>query len=181
MKKLLAIVVLGLLWNGSANAEKIEDLYLACKDNITTVNEGTFEKGLFSYSYFYFKLEKAVDFTKYTSPYMNIKKYKLTKQVRIGEKKIKFGGGMKLKWNLNPNNLMEISRISLENLSKTTDRVVMIAITMNRLKHSNEKKWDYTYSYYWKDIDGTDNFVAVDYCNEMSKKELNAFAKKKIF
>ena len=88
---------------------------------------------------------------------------------------------MKLKWNLNPNNLMEISRISLENLSKTTDRVVMIAITMNRLKHSNEKKWDYTYSYYWKDIDGTDNFVAVDYCNEMSKKELNAFAKKKIF
>ena len=55
----------------------------------------------------------------------------------------------------------------------------MIAITMNRLKHSNEKKWDYTYSYYWKDIDGTDNFVAVDYCNEMSKKELNYFCKEK--
>ena len=38
-------------------------LYLICKDNITTVNSGTWEKGLNSYAYFYFKLKKDIDFT----------------------------------------------------------------------------------------------------------------------
>ena len=41
----------------AVNAEKIEDLYLACKDNITTVNEGTFENCSVIHN-FYFKLKK---------------------------------------------------------------------------------------------------------------------------
>tara|TARA_B100001564_G_scaffold340974_1_gene335150 strand:+ start:55 stop:594 length:540 start_codon:yes stop_codon:yes gene_type:complete len=178
MKKLLAIVVLGLLWSSNVFAEKIEDLYLVCKDNITTVNKGTFNKGLRGYTYFNFKRNKAVDFTRYNDPFMNIKKFKIMKQTGIGEKKYKFGSWLKLKWNLNPKNLMDIKRISLEGTETTSSKVIIINISMNKL---DKKKWDYTYSYFWKDIDGEDNFIVVDYCEEMTKKELNAFAKKKIF
>ena len=178
MKKLLGIVVLGLLLSGNAYAKEIKDLYLVCKDNITTVNEGTFTKGLNGYSYFYFKRDKAVDFTKYNDPYMEIKKFKIRKQNKIGDKKYKFGSWLKLKWTLDSNNLMRIKKITLDGTKNSSNQIVMMNISMNKL---DNKRWDYTYSYFWKDIDGTDNFIVVDYCEEMTKKELNKFAKKKIF
>ena len=130
MKKFLAIVVLGLLINTNAFAEKIEDIYLVCKDNITTVNKGTFKKGLRGYTYFNFKRNKAVDFTRYNEPYMNIKKFKIMKQSGIGEKKYKFGSWFELKWNLNPKDLMDIKRISL-----TEGNSLVEALQMEHLQH----------------------------------------------
>ena len=164
--------------NGNAFSKEIKDLYLICKDNITTVNEGNFTKGLNGYSYFYFKRGKDVDFTKYDDPYMRLKKFKIRKQNRIGDKKYKFGGWLKLKWNLNSNNLMQIKKITLDGTENSSKRIIIINISMNKL---DNKRWDYTYNYYWKDIDGTNNFIVVDYCEEVTKKELNKFAKKKIF
>jgi len=179
MKKLFStILALSLLLSGNAFAKGIDDLYLVCKDNITTVNEGTFTKGLNGHTYFYFKRAKAVDFTKYDDPYMELKKFKLRKQNAIGEKKYKFGGWLNLKWTLNSNDLMQIKKITLDGTENSSDQIILINITMNKLEG---KRWDYTYSYYWKDIKGTNNFIAVDYCEEMTKKELNKFAKKKIF
>ena len=46
---------------------------------------------------------------------------------------------------------------------------------------NNIKKWEYTYDYYFKDIDGELSFIVVDYCKEMTKKELHNFAKKRVF
>lgn len=178
MKKLLGIVVLGLIICGNAFSKEIKDLYLVCKDNITTVNEGSFTKGLNGYSYFYFKRDKAVDFTKYNDPYMELQKFKFRKQRKIGDKKYKFGNWLKLKWTLDPNNLMQIKKIMLDGTENSSKQIININITMNKLE---DERWDYTYNYYWKDIDGTNSFIVVDYCEEMTKKELNKFAKKRIF
>ena len=66
----------------------------------------------------------------------------------------------------------------------TDERVKKNYVTMKHIvinRTSEPKKWEYTYDYLYKDIDGEDDFIVVDYCVEMSKKELNKFAKKKIF
>ena len=109
---------------------------------------------------------------------MELKKFKIQKQSKIGDKKYKFGSWLKLKWTLDSNNLMRIKKITLDGTENSSKQIIIMNISMNKL---DNKRWDYTYSYYWKDIDGTNNFIVVDYCEEMTKKELNKFAKKKIF
>ena len=54
MKKLLGIVVLGLLLSGNVLADEKNELYLACTDNITTVNKGERKKGINKVLYAFF-------------------------------------------------------------------------------------------------------------------------------
>jgi hypothetical protein len=179
MKKLLGIVILSLLLSGNAYSKENNELYLKCIDNITTVNKGNFEKGINGYKYFYFKFKKKVDFTKDPNPFLGIETWKLRDQKEIGKKRRKIRWFDKITYWHNPDNKMIINKFKFTQETIESDYVTMKHIVIN--KTSEPKKWEYTYDYLFKDIDGESSFIVVDYCYEMTKKELNKFAKKKIF
>ena len=113
-------------------------------------------------------------------PFIAIVKWKIKKQSEVGEKPRKFGGWMfDINWWVDKEDSMKLKKILIFVKDVTKSSFVDISITVNKLKE--DKKWDYTYSYMYKDIENDDNFLVVDYCREVSKKELNKFAKKKIF
>ena len=179
MKKLLGIVVLGLLLSGNVLADEKNELYLACTDNITTVNKGERKKGINGYTYFYFKFEKQVDFTKDPNPFLGIADWKVRDQKDIGKKRRKIRWFDQVTYWKDPNNKMIINKFKFTQEKVESNYVTMKHIVLN--KTSEPKKWQYTFDYLFKDIDGEDSFIVVDYCQEMTKKELHKFAKKKIF
>ena len=179
MKKLLGILVLGLLLSGNAYAEKKNELYLTCTDNITNVNKGDIKKGINGYKYFYFELEKQADFTKDPNPFLGIADWKIRDQKQIGKKRRKIRWFDKVSYFHEPNDKMIINKFKFSQNKVESNYVTIKNITL--YKTGEPKKWEYTYDYFFKDIDGELSFIVVDYCIEMTKKELHKFAKKRVF
>ena len=179
MKKLLGIVILSLLLSCNAYSKENNELYLKCIDNITTVNKGNFEKGINGYKYFYFKFKKKVDFTKDPNPFLGIETWKLRDQKEIGKKRRKIRWFDKVSYFHEPNDKMIINKFKFSQNKVESNYVTIKNITL--YKTGEPKKWEYTYDYYFKDIDGELSFIVVDYCKEMTKKELHKFAKKRVF
>tara|TARA_B100001093_G_C26544619_1_gene891834 strand:+ start:280 stop:816 length:537 start_codon:yes stop_codon:yes gene_type:complete len=74
MKKLLGIIVFGLLLGGNAYAE---ELYLRCIPEITTVRHGDFERGtILQHRILYAKFKMEYDLTKSDEPKKVVKKLK---------------------------------------------------------------------------------------------------------
>ena len=76
MKKLLGIVVIGLLLSGNAYAR--EDIYIRCIPEVQTVREGDLKKGeILRHRIMYFRFKNEIDLTKSEKPRRILKKRKI--------------------------------------------------------------------------------------------------------
>ena len=88
-------------------------------------------------------------------------------QKEIGKKRRKIRWFDKVSYWNDPNNKMIINKFKFTQEKIESDYVTMKHIVIN--KTSEPKKWEYTYDYLFKDIDGENSFIVVDYCQEMTK------------
>ena len=85
MKKLLGIVVIGLLL--SENAHTKEEIYLRCIPEVIVVRDGDMKKGdILQHRVMYFKFQNEIDLTKSEKPRRILKKHKLYMSTSKGKK-----------------------------------------------------------------------------------------------
>ena len=85
MKKLLGIVVIGLLL--SENAHTKEEIFLRCIPEVIVVRDGDMKKGdILQHRVMYFKFQNEIDLTKSEKPRRILKKHKLYMSTSKGKK-----------------------------------------------------------------------------------------------